>query len=719
MDPTRKIVRRVIRLIILLCVAFFMNVPFLATSKLFAETPVDFTNDLIPLFTKHGCNAGSCHGAAVGRGEFKLSLYGGDPAADFKAIVRQFGGRRINLAQPENSLLVFKPTEQLEHGGEMVFDYDSESAKTLVQWIQQGAQFDSDRTMTHVEIEPQQFVAQAEGDETNLCVTAYYSDGSQRDVTRWSVFTAEDPSSVSIDPVSGDSKLLRRGRHIVVARYLNHVAPIEFILPMSDTRPNLANEPTANFIDREVLKSLEVLGLQPSDTVTDAEFLRRVTLDLTGRLPAADKVTSLDSQLDRQALVEDLLASNEFTEYWTLQLAKLLRLRTQPKDSKGALAYHQWIMSQLAEDQSYQRIAQQLIMATGDTHEIGPANFYRTTKGAREQAEFMSELFMGSRLRCANCHNHPLDRWTQDDYHGLAAIFAKLEFAKVVQSKPSGQTVHPRTQEAAVPKIPGDTQQPANVGRQELAAWLTDDSNPYFAKAIVNRLWKRMMGRGLVEPADDFRDTNPATHPELLNKLAQDFIDNGYRLRHTLNVIANSNAYARSTSTTPQNRHDNRFYSHAIRRPLEPEVLADAISDVLGAADKYGDHPSGTRAVALMDPQTPSPALDILGRCNRQESCEEGRGAVSGLSQQLHLFNGPLLNARISREDSRLKKLLNADTPSIEIIRQFYQTALSRPPTSEENDYWHQQLDSASNKMSVLEDFVWALLNSKEFASNH
>ncbi len=707
---------------------------FFGTSS-FAKSPVDFTNDLIPLFTKHGCNAGACHGAAIGRGEFKLSLYGGDPAADYTAIVRELGGRRINLVEPENSLLVCKPTEQLEHGGEMVFDYDSESAELLVQWIRQGAVFEAKRRVERVVIEPTRFIAKKVGDETKLRTTAYYADGSHRDVTRWTVFTAEDPSSVFIDQISGDSKVLRRGRHIVVARYLNRVAPIELILPMSDVKLNLtrdnvardriaseqrAGEQTANFVDREVLKSLELLGLPPSGTIEDTAFLRRVTLDLTGRLPSPEQVTEMQgATVDRQALVEELLGSEEFTEYWTLQLSKLLRLRTQPKDSKGAFAYNRWLTEQLRDGRSYQWLAQQLIMATGDSHEIGPANFYRTTGGAREQAEFVSELFMGSRLRCANCHNHPLDRWTQDDYHGLAAIFAKLEFAKVVRPRPDGQTIHPRTQEAATPKIPGISDGADNVGREELAAWLTDESNPYFAKAIVNRLWKRMMGRGLVEPADDFRDTNPATHPALLDKLAQDFVDHGYRLRHTLKVIASSNAYARSAKTTSENQHDDRFYSHALRRPLEPEVLADAISDVLGVADMYGNHPSGMRAVALVDPKTPSTSLDVLGRCNREDSCEEGRGAVSGLSQQLHLINGDLLNARIADEDGRLSKLQQAKTPPIKIIENFYQAALTRTPTSKERDYWRRQLEATSDQQGLLEDFVWAILSSKEFATNH
>ena len=333
----------------------------------------------------------------------------------------------------------------------------------------------------------------------------------------------------------------------------------------------------------------------------------------------------------------------------------------------------------------------------------------------------MSELFMGSRLRCANCHNHPLDRWTQDDYHGLAAIFAKIERGEVLRENPDGKVIHPRTLEPAVARIPGEhfLVDDDTDGREQLADWLTDPSNPYFAKAIVNRLWKRMMGRGLVEPVDDFRDTNPATHPALLDKLAADFIANGYSLRHSLRVIAASDAYARSANATEQNKDDDRFYSHSLRRPLEPEVLADAISDVVGVAGKYGEEPEGTRAVALVNPKTPSLTLDILGRCGRDESCEGSPGTFSGLSQKLQLFNGPLLNARITAEGSRLKRLLDAGKQPAAIIDEFYMVALGRHPRSKERKHWKRQLQSVGNKEVFLEDFVWGLVSSREFVTNH
>lgn len=363
-------------------------------------------------------------------------------------------------------------------------------------------------------------------------------------------------------------------------------------------------------------------------------------------------------------------------------------------------------------------------MATGDSHEIGPANFYRTVDGPREQAEFMSELFMGVRLRCANCHNHPLDKWTQDDYHGLTAIFAKIEDDQVVTVNPSAEVIHPATRDKAVPRIPGDRYLSKDVidGRDDLVEWLTNPNNPYFAKAIVNRLWKAMMGRGLVEPVDDFRSTNPATHPELLTSLTDDFVKHGYDMKQTLRRIVLSEVYARSSHALPQNKSDDRFYSHAVKKTLSPEVLADAISDVIGIPDSYGNEPLGTRAVSLFNPNTKSDSLDVLGRCSRETSCENSDEAIDGLQRKLHLFNGDLLNARIGVQNSRLDKLISENKSPKEIVHEFYISALSRYPTDSDIAFWQQHIDfskSASSQNTILEDLVWSLLTCNEFVTNH
>ena len=707
--------------IVLLAAVFQANGVAAEESRL-----VEFRNDISPLLTKNGCNAGACHGAAIGRGGFKLSLYGGNPTADYEAIVRQVSGRRVNLSKPGESLVVLKPAEYVAHGGGSVIDYEDESARLLIDWIRQGAKFHSSRKLQRVEIEPRQYVAKSLGEPVSFRATAHYDDGSRRDVTKWTIFAAEDSSAVEIDPPA-TSRILRRGRHIVIARYLNQVIPIELVVPLTDSHIDLSDARRNNFIDDEIFASLQTLKLQPSPTADDATFLRRASLDLAGRLPAADRVhTFLASARSdkRTSLIDELICSEEFNTYWTLQLAKLLRIRPQGSESTGAFTYHRWLATQVRNDVSYRELARSLIMAKGDSHEYGPANFYRTVAGPREQAEFVSELFMGSRLRCANCHNHPLDRWTLDDYHGLAAIFAKLGGERIISENPSGQVIHPRTLQPAMQRIPGERFVVANAtdGRRQLADWLVNSSNPYFAKAIVNRLWRHMMGRGLVEPVDDFRDTNPATHPALLDGLAKDFELNGYSLRHTLRVIASSAVYARSANATSQNKDDDRFYSHTRRRPLEPEVLADAISDVLGVSEKYGKAPDGTRAVMLVDPKTPSRTLDILGRCGRDESCESSQAAIGGLPRKLHLFNGALLNARIAAEGSRLNQLRSSGKQPMEIVNAFYLAALSRSPSDQELQHWKRKLaslKSTDDQRVFLEDFVWSLMACDDFVTNH
>ncbi|MCY3742360.1 MAG: DUF1553 domain-containing protein [Candidatus Poribacteria bacterium] len=714
---------------------------------------VDFENDLIPIFTKFGCNAGACHGAAAGRGEFNLSLFGGNPQADYEAIVRQLAGRRINLMSPEESLVILKPTAQTSHGGGQVLDENGEGARLLRNWIRQGATYETLRHLKRVEISPQKHVISNLKSPVQLHATAHFLDGTREDVTRWTVFTPEDTSAIEINTSTAVAKVLRRGRHIILARYLTEIVPIEFIAPLNEVLPHSPiqkNEPETKWkatqerstlipkptslnrkenlkIDDEILKLLSTLRLPVSPTVDAATFLRRVTLDLTGHLPTPEAVTAFLGDPDtnkRETLVNALLNSDEFNEYWTLQLAKLLRIGAQERNTQGAFVYHQWLSEQIRDGIGYNQIARSVILATGDSDEVGPANFYRTVNGPREQAEFMSELFMGARLRCANCHNHPLDKWTQDDYHGLVAIFAKIDSNQIVKVKSSGEVIHPATREKAIPRIPGNRFLSADVpdGRVELVDWLTGQDNPYFAKAIVNRLWKTMMGRGLVEPVDDFRSTNPATHPELLTALADDFVAHGYDLRRTLKQISLSEAYARSSNALPRNKTDDRFYSHALQKPLEPEVLADAISDVLGIPDTYGNEPEGTRAVSLFNPNTESEALDILGRCGRETSCESSAGAIDGLQRKLHLFNGDLLNARIGVPDSRLDRLVSTGKLPMEIVNEFYLAALNRHPTDTEQQFWAQHIDvsaSANSQRAILEDIVWSLLTCNEFVTNH
>lgn len=695
----------------------------LALALTAAEPVPDFETDVVPVLTRFGCNAGACHGSAAGRGEFKLSLYGSDPDHDYEAVVRQFEGRRVNLAHPDRSLFVRKPTGELEHGGGVRLEYDGPAMRRLLAWIRGGAPRGGERTLVAFEPTPDTFTVTDPETVLRLRARARFDDGTTADVTPWTVFTAEDPSAVRIDLETGTATVARPGRHVVVARYLDRVVPVRFTRPLSDTPIDLSGEPRANFVDDAVYRTLEELRIPVSPPADDATFLRRVTLDLTGRLPEPDDVTAFltDESTDkRERLVDRLLESDACNDYWTFQFAKLLRIRSQPQDAVGARTFHDWLRARVADGRPWDETARTLLGATGDSHEVGPVNFYRVAAGPRERAEFASELFLGVRLRCANCHDHPLDRWNQDDYHGLAAIFAKVEGGREIRPAPRGEVIHPRTGEPAVPRIPGvGFLDESTDGRDAFADWLVDRGNPYFARALVNRLWSRTMGRGLVEPVDDFRATNPATHPELLASLAEDFVEHGYDFRHTLRRICTSAAYARSARSVPGNEADDRYYARALVRPLEAEVLADAIADVTGVRDTFGDEPDGTRAVTVFDPRIASRTLDVLGRCDRDDSCESSPVTGGGLSRKLHLLNGPLVNRKLGDPAGRTRRLLTGRNE--EYVTEFYLRGLSRPPTDEELAYWRTRLDEANDeeRVGIAEDFVWSLVNCREFTTNH
>ncbi len=663
---------------------------------------IDFDTEIVPILTRSGCNVGSCHGAAAGRGGFHLSLLGGDPEADYASIVEQFEGRRVHVAQPERSLILRKPTLQLEHEGGQALS--SEGAERLKAWIASGARRIRQRSLQTLDVQPKLVRVEQPGDRVVIRITAHFDDGTHEDVSKWTVLVANDPSAIDIDTSGPSVQVLRRGEHTLIARYLDRVVPIRIRLPLSDTIVDHRTQPIHNFIDEHIFRTLTELRLTVSPTADDATFLRRVSLDLTGRLPTPAEVLifledPMDSKSKRQQCVDRLLESDAFVDYWTYRFAKLLRLYPQPNDKKSVQVYHTWIGQQIRNRTSMDRMARELLTAIGDTHQMGPANFTRSSADARAQAELISQVFMGTRLQCANCHNHPLDRWTQDDYHGLAAIFARLDRGRVVQVVERGTVTNVRTGAQAVPRIPGERYLPTEEdSRAVFAEWLTGAGNPYFARSFVNRLWRGLFGRGLVDPADDLRDTNPATHPELLEELAQDFATHGYDLRHALRRIVTSATYARSSLTDEINREDDRFYSHAYKRPLEPEVMADAISDATGVAERYGDEPLGRRAVQLVDTLTPSETLDALGRCLRRESCE-GVSVSSALPTKLHQLNGNWINSKIASQENHLHQRLATTSRDVDVIDTIYLQTLSRPPSDQEQQHWLQKTGTTRGKI--------------------
>ncbi|MFP6764299.1 MAG: DUF1549 domain-containing protein, partial [Planctomycetaceae bacterium] len=589
---------------------------------------IDFDTRIIPVLTRFGCNSGACHGAAAGRGGFRLSLYGSNPQADHESIAFGLRGRRVNPAHPDESLILLKPTETLNHGGGQRFAFQSIPARLLREWIHQGATRGPQIPLTDCQVTPRSITLNQLQQSVRFKATATFQDGTQRDVTAWTIFKAEDDAAVEV--TSNTAVTVRRGRHIVTARFLDRVLACEILVPFSDVIPGQATAAAAEtgFIDTLIDKRLTELRLPRSPQISNRAFLRRATLDLTGRLPTqADVLAAGKKHFDRKQLVAQLLNSEAFTDYWTHRLTQLLRVQTQPQNKTAARTLHAWIRTQAALGTPFDEFARQLITAAGDTHTIGPASFYLAATGARDQAEYTSEVLMGTRLRCANCHDHPLDHWTQDDYHGLSAIFAKVRRGRVITIGSGGEVSHPRTGTAAVPRIPGSRfLDPGADNRHALATWLTSPENPYFARAIVNRLWKMVMSRGLVEPVDDLRETNPATHPQLLNQLAADFAGNGFDIRHTLTQICTSRAYSRSSTPLAGNIADDRFLSRAFQRRLAPAVLADAVSDVTGISEPFNGEPPGTRAISLPATNIPSQSLDILGRCATGMSCEAETG---------------------------------------------------------------------------------------------
>jgi hypothetical protein len=688
------------------------------------DRDLNFDSQIVPILTKAGCNAGACHGAAAGRGGFNLSLLGSDPAADYDSIVHQFEGRRVNLASPAKSLLLAKPTGFLDHGGEVVFDVDSREAKRLRDWIAAGAPRGKPRELTRFEVIPNHLVTERSDNPIPLKAIASFDSGPEEDVTSDVLFTSTDKSAIEIDLTGPSVKISRSGQLIIIARYLDRVVPVEFLVPYSNSQSSTSASASQNLIDREIFGLLKTLRIPVSQPASDAAYLRRVTLDLTGRLPTYELAEAFpkDPALDkRQRLVDALLASEEFNDYWTYRLARSLRLHSLPNDKKGVEAYAAWLREQIQKRTPFSEVASSLLTATGDSHVVGPANFARMVRDPRAHAELVGQVFLGVRLGCANCHNHPLDRWTQDDFHGFAAVFAKLQRDRIVKLVPYGETTNLRTGAAAIPRIPGQQYLSGNSDhRVTIAKWLTKSDDRQFARAVVNRLWQAMMGRGLVEPIDDMRETNPATHPALLAKLAEDFAAHNYDLRHTLRLIALSEAYALSHESLPQNQADNRFYSHAYAKPMPPEVLADAIAEVLDVPNGYGNKEAGTKALTILDPLDPAPLLDILGRCNRTADCDGDEARSRGLAAELHLLNGDFINQKLTTLGSRVGRMIGKQKSSAEVVREFYLRGLSREPTPGELKNWENRLKSfdEADRQKKIEDFVWSLLCSQSFTEN-
>jgi hypothetical protein len=710
-----------------------LKVPVAVASAKVAA-PTRFLTDVLPVLTKNGCNQGACHGAASGQGGFKLSLRGFDPVPDYDQIAKEKLGSRINRANPDASLLLKKATAAVPHGGGQRFRKESEEYRILARWMREGAPaIEPKLAITDVTVFPAERVIAKPGLPQQLQVTAQYSDGSTRDVTPWARFSSNDDAVVSVDSVTGLAKAQQGGDAAVMVSYSGCVKVARLMVPVQEKAPvDYAKLPRANFIDDLVLAKLAQLRIAPSRPATDAEFLRRVSLDVIGALPTPEETRQFlaDRGPDKRAkLIDALLERPEFGDYRALKLSDLLRVNSQYLSQEGADTFYRWIRNRARANVPYDALVRELLTARGSGYHVGPANYYRTNDDEEKIAEATSQTFLGVRLNCAKCHNHPFEKWQQKDYFSLAAFFARVgrkggpEFGEnQVIVRTAGETKHPKTGEVLTPKFLGGpvaTIAPEADRRAVFAAWLTAPENRQFAQVAVNRLWAELFGRGIVDPVDDFRVSNPPSNEPLLNALAEKFIELKYDVRAMLRLMLNSHAYQYSSEMAPSNERDIRHFARAYPKRLPAEVLGDALDAATGKPTRYGSLPMGTRAVQLPDSRINSYLLDVFGRPKREIVCACERDPQPNLSQMLNLLNGSDLNGRIAASDGRLAKLIEARLSDGQIVSELYLATLSRYPTLREWKLTQERIGKSKDRKAALEDILWALLNSQEFVFNH
>lgn len=709
-----------------------------------AETPrpVSFHLDVMPVFMREDCNTGSCHGSARGQDGFMLSLFGYDPNGDHYRLTREMAGRRINLAIPEESLLVEKSIETVPHTGGKLFDYGSDSWKTMVEWIADGAENDKPEevpTVVDLELYPPKLVLEGSGATQQMTVRAKYSDGHDRDVTDLVVFMSNnDPTAA----VSEDGLVTagKRGEAFIMARYDTKTVGIQcIVIPegLEYTRPEV---PENNYVDSLVHDKLHKLRMIPSETCSDEEFLRRVYLDVIGQLPSAEDYLAFVNDKDAQKrakLVDTLLDRKEFTEMWVMKWSELLQIRSDTNVARGisykaALLYNNWLKERIAANVPFNEIVRELLGSTGGTFDNPATNFYQVERDNLKLSENVAQVFMGFRLQCAQCHNHPFDRWTMDDYYSWAAFFSQIgrkgaddPREQIIYNRGSGDVKHIVGGRTMEPKfLGGETPDTKGKDRREvLAGWLASPENPYFASNIVNIVWQHFFGVGIIDPVDDVRISNPASNPELLAALADKFQgEYNYDFKQLVRDICNSRAYQRSTKATPSNKDDLNNFAKARIRRQRAEVMLDTITQVTETKNKFTGLPLGARAVQIADGRTSNYFLTTFGRATRETVCSCEVKMEPSLSQALHLMNGESVSQKI--EQGGLVKAMVAEGKSPEqVIDEIYIRSLTRKPTDEEKKQLLAQVkavgDDKAQQELVLNDVFWAVLNSKEFMFNH
>ncbi|MGC1272981.1 MAG: DUF1549 and DUF1553 domain-containing protein [Planctomycetaceae bacterium] len=701
-----------------------------------------FRNHVQPVLTKAACNSGGCHGAAAGQNGFKLSLRGYDPSFDYAAITRHAGGRRIVPTDPGRSLLLLKPTGTVPHKGGVRVEPDSEEYRILAEWIAAGqpAPQQDDPRIERLEILPDVVVLKP-GRSQQFVVRAHFGDGRVEDVTRRAKFTATDSTVAKVDD-AGKAVVAGHGEGSIVASYLSQNVVGTIRSPFEGEVPAavFANAPRSNFIDELVLAKLETLRLPPSPPATDTEFLRRVFLDTIGLPPTPEEVRAFLADADpmkRERLVDELLARPEFVDYWAYRWSDLFLVNSEKLKPKQVEAYAGWIREQVAGNTPWDELARQVVTATGSTAEQGAANFFALHQDPQGMAETVSTTFLGMSINCARCHDHPLEKWTNDQYYGMANLFARVrakgsDEERVIFVSDRGDLVQPQTGEPQPPR-PLDAEpipfEATSDRREYLADWLTSPDNPYFARAVINRVWANFLGVGIVEAVDDLRLTNPPSNIPLFDALEADFVANGYDLKRLMRSILTSQTYQRSSVPLPENAAETRFYSHFYPRRLKAEVLLDATSQAALAATVFKDKPAGTRALQLPDVKVESYFLDTFGRPDRLQTCECERTDMPSMKQVLHLMNGDTLNEKLSRvpdekkggSENRIGRALSAGRSNVDIVEEAYLAALGRYPTGEEQARLLATLAEVpdESRRSAIEDLYWGLLTSREFLFQH
>jgi hypothetical protein len=692
-----------------------------------------FRNHVESVLSKSGCNSGACHGAKSGQNGFRLTLFGFDLQADYSYLTRQARGRRVVLSDPGRSLILTKPTGALPHKGGVRLEVNGPEYRVLAEWIAAGTPGPSekDSLVERIEVLPQ-YSGQRPGNKQQLVVLAHFDDGHVEDVTRWAKYTTVTRSVATVGR-HGEVQVVGAGEGAIKVWYLNLNELAFLSVPYNnELDPGVfEKEKRNNFIDVHVLRKLQALNIPPSPIADEATFIRRVWLDTIGMIPTVDQVKQFladprPSDEKRLALVDELLARPEYVDYWAYKWSDLLLVNGKTLGTDAARTYYDWIRERVQENTPWDEFVRRLVTANGSTSENGAANFYSLHQSPEEMSETVSQAFLGLSINCARCHNHPLEKWTNDQYYGMANMFSRVrgKGSRIVFSDSQGELLQPSTGRPQPPR-PLDAEPVAfddpTDRRIHLARWLTSPENRYFSRSIANRVWANFFGVGLVEKVDDMRVTNPASNEQLLNAVADHLVEEGFDLKKLIRTILASSTYQRSSRIREGNEEDRRFYSRYYPRRLQAEVLLDAISQVTGVPTAFKDQPQGTRALQLPDSNIDSYFLSTFGRPDRVITCECERSDEPSMTQVLHLYNGKTLNEKLQAKENRISRLLQSGQDDEQVIESAYLETLARKPGVQEAARLAEliKVDDDGQRRQALEDLYWSLLTSREFLFNH